>query len=158
TLETVNPETKATLDAARFVYLRDSVSLGVAKREKIESPIVEFSPDGAFACDVRDDAAATAFLREHGLEEGKFLCCIPRYRMTPRWLFSNKKAPFEQSRQDLNDVRKEQDHAPLREAIAAVVRQTGLKVLICPEDETQVVLGKEMLLDKLPDDVRSSVV
>ena len=39
---------------------------------------MEFGPDGAFAVDLRNDAAADAFLKANGLEEGKFLCCIPR--------------------------------------------------------------------------------
>jgi hypothetical protein len=33
-----------------------------------------------------------------------------------------------------------------------------MKVLICPEDETQMALSKEMLFDKLPDDVKANVV
>ena len=45
---------------------------------------------------------------------------------------------------------KEHDHAPLREAIIAVVRETRLKVLLCPEDQSQMAVGKEMILDKLP--------
>ena len=53
---------------------------------------------------------------------------------------------------------KEHDHAPLRAAITAVVRETPLKVLVCPEDETQMEVGKEMLVDKLPDDVKAKVV
>jgi polysaccharide pyruvyl transferase WcaK-like protein len=53
---------------------------------------------------------------------------------------------------------KEHDHAQLRAAIVAVVKQTDLKVLICPEDRTQMTLGKEMLYDKLPDDVKDRVV
>ena len=48
----------------------------------------------------------------------------------------------------------EHDHAPLREAITAVVRETALKVLLCPEDMSQMEVGKEMVLDKLPADVR----
>jgi polysaccharide pyruvyl transferase WcaK-like protein len=57
-----------------------------------------------------------------------------------------------------NEAMKEHDLAPLREAIIAVVRQTPLKVLVCPEDETQMALGKEMLVDKLPEDVKARVV
>ena len=33
-----------------------------------------------------------------------------------------------------------------------------MKVLICPEDETQMAVGKEMLFDKLPDEVKANVV
>jgi hypothetical protein len=39
----------------------------------------------------------------------------------------------------------------------AVVRQTEMKVLVCPEDATQMEIGKEMLVDKLPDDVKGKV-
>ena len=46
----------------------------------------------------------------------------------------------------------------MRGAIIAVVRQTGLKVLICPEDASQMAVGKEMLYDPLPEDVRKHVV
>jgi len=53
---------------------------------------------------------------------------------------------------------KEHDHAPLREAIVQVVRETKLKVLLCPEDITQMAVGKEMLYDKLPKDVIPRVV
>jgi hypothetical protein len=53
---------------------------------------------------------------------------------------------------------KEHDNRPLREAIVAVVRQASMKVLVCPEDETQVALGKQILVDPLPADVRTSVV
>ena len=53
---------------------------------------------------------------------------------------------------------KEHDNAPIREAIVEVVRQTSMKILICPEDETQIKLGKEILYDKLPEDVKTKVV
>lgn len=53
---------------------------------------------------------------------------------------------------------KEHDHAPLREAVTAVTRETGLRVLLCPEDQSQMAVGKEMLLDRLPDDVKPRVV
>jgi hypothetical protein len=35
----------------------------------------------------------------------------------------------------------EHDHAPLRDAITAVARETGLKVLVCPEDQSQMGVG-----------------
>ena len=33
-----------------------------------------------------------------------------------------------------------------------------MKVLLCPEDATQMAIGKENLFDKLPEDVRAKVV
>ena len=101
----------------------------------------------------------TAFLQANGLEPGKFLCCIPRLRYTPYWLIHQRPMDAEAERKHArNEAMKEHDHAPLREAISAVVRETGLKVLLCPEDQSQMAVGKEMLLDKLPDDVKSHVV
>lgn len=68
------------LNGAKFVYFRDSHSLAFAKEQGCHAPIMQFGPDGAFACDLRDDDKANAFMQKHGLETGKFLCCIPRLR------------------------------------------------------------------------------
>lgn len=146
------------LNKADFVYFRDSVSLQFAKENGITCPVMEFGPDGTFAVDLHNDQAAIAFLKEHDLEEGKFMCCIPRYRFTEEWLAKGKNRPYSQARAEYNDKMKDHDNAPLREAIAAVVRQTDLKVLICPEDETHVAIGKSVLLDRLPEDVKQKVV
>jgi hypothetical protein len=147
------------LSQARFVFFRDSVSLEKARSEGVRSPVMEFGPDGAFACDLRNDAAATAFLHAHGLSEGKFVCCIPRLRYTPYWRIRGTAMTDEQRRRAArNDEMRERDHEPLRETIVAVVRQTGLKVLLCPEDQSQMEVGREMLFDKLPADVRERVV
>lgn len=146
------------LSAARFVFFRDSVSLQVAKDHGCACPVMEFGPDAAFGTDLRDDAKATAFLKSNGLEAGRFLCCIPRLRYTPYWLVPSKHAPFDEKKQARNEAMKEHDHAPLRQAIVEVVRRTPLKVLICPEDQTQMAVGKELLYDRLPADVRRRVV
>lgn len=79
---------QATIDlmsSANFVYFRDSVSLKKAKQDGMKSPIMEFGPDGAFACDLRDDEKAEAYLKEVGLTPGEFVCCITRLRGTPYW-------------------------------------------------------------------------
>lgn len=159
TVATLADETAAILSGARFVFFRDSVSLRLAQDRGVAAPVMEFGPDGAFAVDVRNDAAATAFLQTHGLEDGKFLCCIPRLRYTPYWLIHRRPMDAEAERKHArSEAMKEHDHAPLREAIVAVVRQTGLRVLLCPEDQSQMAVGKEMLLDKLPDDVKRHIV
>jgi polysaccharide pyruvyl transferase WcaK-like protein len=151
------PETAEILSGAQFVYFRDSVSLATAKAAGVKCPVMEFGPDGAFATDLRSEEKAEAFLHGWGLERGKFLCCIPRYRITPYWTIHKERA-FDPVKQKRNDEMKEHDHAQLRAAIVAVVKQTDLKVLICPEDRTQMTLGKEILFDKLPDDVKDRVV
>ena len=146
------------LSAAEFVYFRDSHSLALALSKGVNAPVMEFGPDGAFAVDLRNEAKADAFLNANGLRDGKFMCCIPRYNTTPDWLIPRKNKPVDEAKQARNDERKERDQAPLREAIIRVVRETALKVLIVPEDETQMALGKELLFDKLPDDVKPRVV
>ena len=149
---------KDILDQAKFVFFRDSVSLARAKADGVKSPVMEFVPDGAFACDLRDDAKATAFLKANGLEAGKFLCCLSRLRFTPYWTIPEKKRAFDAKRHERNEAMKEHDHRALREAIITVVRETPLKVLLCPEDMTQVAVGKEMFFDKLPADVKPRAV
>ncbi|NBR87638.1 MAG: polysaccharide pyruvyl transferase family protein [Verrucomicrobia bacterium] len=149
--------TVAVLSGAKFAYFRDSVSLALAQQRGCTCPLMEFGPDGAFATDLRDDAKATAFLKANGLEEGNFLCCIPRLRFTPYWTIHKERAmdPVKHAR---NEALKEQDHAPHRQAIIEVLRQTKLKVLICPEDQTQMAVGKELLYDPLPADVKPRAV
>lgn len=146
------------LSGAKFVYFRDSVSLELAKNKGCTAPLMEFGPDGAFATDLADDAKATAFLQAQRLEDGKFLCCIPRLRYTPYWTIPSKKAAFDEKKHARNEAMKEHDCRPLRDAIVAVVQQTDLKILLCPEDETQMAVNKEMILDKLPAEVRARCV
>ena len=154
-----NPPTadeRTVFDGARFVFFRDEVSLKLARTQNLKSPIVDFAPDGAFACDLRNDAAADAFLAAHDLTPGQFLCCIPKLRFTPYWLIRN--SPKDETRHARNEAMKVADHAPLLEAINAVVRETKMKILLCPEDKTQMTVNKEQLYDHLPADVKPRVV
>ena len=153
----VSDMAKELLSAAKFVFFRDTVSMAAVKKAGVTSPIMEFGPDGAFAVDLRNDAAAARFLKANDLQEGKFLCCIPRLRYTPYWLIKKDRA-FDEKKHGRNEEMKEHDNKPLRDAIAAVVRETDLKVLVCPEDMSHMAVGKEMILDKLPADVKKRVV
>jgi polysaccharide pyruvyl transferase WcaK-like protein len=150
-------ETIKVLSGAKFVYFRDSVSMEFVKQKGCTSPIMGFGPDGAFAVDLKDDDKADAFLKEHGLEEGKFLCCITRLRFSPYWKMK-KEAKFDQKKNTYNESMKEHDLGPLREAVIAVVKQTDMKVLLCPEDSSQMETNKENIYDKLPEDVKAKVV
>lgn len=152
------PSEVELLTKAQFAYFRDSISLTFAKDHGVKCPIMEFCPDGAFAVDLRNDAAAEAFMKTHGLETGKFLCVIPRQRFTPWWELPSKNRPLDEKKDARNQEMKEHDNRPIREAIIAIVRETPMKILICPEDATQVKLGKEILYDKLPEDVKGKVV
>lgn len=152
-------ETREIIDNAKFIFFRDGHSLEWAKEAGLKCPVMEYGPDGAFAVDLRNDAAAIQFLQANGLEEGKFLCVIPRYRYTPYWKIHNKPMkPEDEVKAKRSEEMKEHDHAPLREAITAVIRQTDLKILVCPEDQSQMEIGKAMLVDPLPEDVKKRVV
>ncbi len=147
---------KDLLNQARFVYFRDTPSLQLSQSEGVKAPVMGFAPDGAFACDLRDDEKAMAFLREHQLRDGQFLCCLARLRYTPYWKYRNQ--PVIAERHARNEAMAEHDTAPLRAAITAVIRETRLKVLLCPEDMSQMEVTKEWIYDKLPADVKPRVV
>jgi polysaccharide pyruvyl transferase WcaK-like protein len=158
TSEGAMSETIKLLNQAKFVYFRDSKSLELAKAKGCTAPVMEFGPDGAFGVDLRAEEKAEAFLKANGLKAGEFLCCIPRLRFTPYWVIPSKKAKFDETKHKRNEAMKDHDHAAHREAITRIVRETSMKVLLCPEDETQMAVGKEVIFDKLPDDVKAKVV
>jgi len=145
-------------NGAKFVYFRDSVSLELAKKKGCTCPLMEFGPDGAFAVDLKNDAKADAFLKANNLHDGKFLCCIPRLRFTPYWSIPEKKAEKDEVKHARNEAMKEHDCKPLRYAIVSVIQNTDMKILLCPEDKTQMAVNKEMLYDKLPENVKAKVV
>jgi hypothetical protein len=146
------------LNQSRFTFFRDSVSLRFAKDLGIKAPVMEFGPDGAFGVDLRNDKAANQFMVRNKLKKGKFLCVIPKYRKTPYWEVPGRNNPYNEEIDKQNHLMIEHDMKPYREAIESVVNQTDMKVLICPEDVTQIALGKKMLYDPLPERVKSRVV
>jgi hypothetical protein len=60
--------------------------------------------------------------------------------------------------EETNQKYKEIDHAKLREAMIAWVRETGNKVLVCPEMTYQVDIMDELLINPLPEDVKPFVI
>ncbi|WP_339747926.1 polysaccharide pyruvyl transferase family protein [uncultured Rubinisphaera sp.] len=156
TIGSVSEDLKILLSSAEFVFFRDSVSLKYCREQGVNCPVMEFGPDGAFAVDIENEKAAREFLQAHQLEPGQFLCCIPRLRYTPYWKIKDR--PFDAERHQRNEEMKAQDHAPLIEAIQAVVTQTDKKILLCPEDMSQMEVGKDNIYDKLTPGIRKRVV
>jgi hypothetical protein len=159
TLAAPGPELRTLLDSARFLYLRDTVSLATARAAGLKCPVIEFSPDGAFAFSLRNETAADAYLKAQGLEPGRFVCAIPRLRYTPYWkIHSREMTAEDRRRHEFSEQHREADHARLREALTAFVRRTGMKVLICPEDRSHMEVGRVNLWEPLPADVRTACV
>ncbi len=150
---------RALLAGAKFVFCRDTKSLEALRASGITGPPMDFGPDATFLLDLRDDAKADAFLHEHKLEPKKFACFVPRLRWTPYWKEGRKYAPEELARKDAENQKfQEVDHAKLRSAIIAWVRETKLPALLCPEMTYQVELLRPLLFDPLPEDVKPHVV
>ena len=159
TLGSIDAATHELLDGAKFLYLRDSGSVKVATDAKLKCPVVDLGPDAAFAVSARDDTGAAAYLKAVGLDDGRFLCAIPRLRNSPYWIMRNKPmTDLDRAKDAENNTLKEQDHAGVRAALVAVLRETPYKVLVCPEDKSHVAVGKEMFVDRFPADVRGKVV
>lgn len=148
---------RALLAGAKFVFLRDTDSMKALEAAKLRGSGIGFGPDATFAIDLRDEPAADALLKQHGLESGKFLCAIPRLRWTPYWEIHPGSRKPDPERIRVNEEFAEKDHAKLREAITAWVRETGMRVLLTPEMSYAVPLLKSLLFDQLPDDVKPRV-
>lgn len=161
TVGSVSEELKELLSAASFIFCRDTLSLDVLRKAGVACPVMEFAPDATFAFDMRDEARGTAYLQAHGLEDRGFICVIPRLRFTPYHKIrktTNWTPEHIEEVERVNDETKERDHAKLREVIISWVRETGLKVLACPEMTYEVEVAKELLVDPLPAEVKEKVV
>ncbi|MES2697164.1 MAG: polysaccharide pyruvyl transferase family protein, partial [Verrucomicrobiota bacterium] len=147
------------MDRAAFFFCRDTITRDYLKAQGVKSPIVEFGPDAQLGMHLRDDAKGFAWLKANGLEDGKFISVIPRLRYTPYYRIKNiKRVPSDDIKDAINDRTTEKDHAKLREMIVSYVKGTGNKVMVCAEMTYQVEMGKEVLVDPLPADIKKNVV
>lgn len=160
TVGDMNDSLKDLLSHAAFVFCRDTISLQFIRQNGVTSPVMEFAPDATFAIHLQDETTALAYMNQHGLQERQFICVIPRLRYTPYHKMGNTNWSAERIKlvETTNAETRERDHAKLREVIIAWVRQTGLKVLACPEMTYEIPIAKELLVDPLPDDVKPNVV
>lgn len=155
----LDAELRSIIDQASFFFCRDTISRDYLKAQAVKTPILEFGPDAQLGMTLRDDAKGIAWLREHGLAEGAFICVIPRLRYTPYYRVNNvPRVPSDDVRDAVNDRTTEKDHVKLRDMIVAYVRNTGNKVMACGEMTYQVEMAKEVLVDPLPPEIRKNVV
>jgi polysaccharide pyruvyl transferase WcaK-like protein len=150
------------LKKASFIFTRETHSIDHLKKAGISGDHVAFAPDATFFLNLQDKEKADTFLKENGLEEKKFICAIPRLRYTPYHQFNANRNGWSDEKirqvEETNLKYKEIDHAKLREAMIAWVRETKQKVLVCPEMTYQVDIMDELLIDPLPEDVKPYIV
>ncbi len=162
TIQEVNNSLKEILLPASFIFTRETASIAILQQAGLAGDHIAFAPDATFDLDIRDPQKAAAFMTANKLDHKKFICVIPRLRMTPYykirpdnagWSAENIKAV-----DTLNNKFKELDHAKVREAMVTWVRKTGNKIVICPEMTYEVDIMDELLIDPLPGDVKPFVV
>ena len=162
TLENPSKYHQDILQKASFIYTRETKSIEHLKKAGINGEHIQFAPDATFFMNIRDDKKGFAFLEANGLTDKKFICVVPRLRYTPYHKFNanNNGWSAEKIKQveETNEKYKEIDHAKLREAMIAWVRETGNKVLICPEMTYEVDIMDELLIHPLPEDVKPFIV
>jgi len=161
TIQDVNPPLKELLQKAAFIFTRETASIDVLRKNGLAGAQIAFAPDATFVLEINDKPTASAFLDINGLKEKKFICAIPRLRYTPYYKWAPNASWTEERIKTVeatNEQFKEADHAKLREAMIAWVRNTGNKVLVCPEMLYQVDIMDELLINPLPQDVKPFVI
>jgi polysaccharide pyruvyl transferase WcaK-like protein len=161
TLQNPNEYHISILKKAAFIFTRETLSIEHLKKAGISGDHIAFAPDANFFLNIKNKEKADQFLNENGLENKKFICAIPRLRYTPYHKFNPNKNGWDDAKikmvEETNQKYKEIDHAKMREAMIAWVRETGNKVLVCPEMTYQVDIMDELLINPLPDDVKPFV-
>ncbi len=162
TLQSPSEYHQSILKKASFIYTRETRSIEHLKKVGIEGDHIKFAPDATFFMNIKNDEKGNQFMSGAGLEDGKFICVIPRLRYTPYHQFNPNNNGWSDEKikevETVNALKKEEDHAKLRQAMIAYVKETGNKVLVCPEMTYQVDIMDELLIDPLPEEVKPFVM
>ncbi len=155
----LDPDTRRIIDTSSFFFTRETLSLDYLRRQGARSPLLEFGPDTQFGMTLKDDVRGDAFRAAQGLQEGKFLCIIPRLRYTPYYqILKRPPNATDHQRDEINARSAEADHAKIRALIVRYVRETGNRVMTCPEMTYQIDVARRWVVDPLPEDVKKHVV
>lgn len=147
------------IDRSAFFFCRDTITRDYLKAQGVKTPVLEFGPDAQLGMHLKDEARGLKWMKDHGLEADQFIAVVPRLRYTPYYLVNQvPRVPTDDIRDAINNRTAEADHAKLREMMIAYVRKTGRKVMVCAEMTYQVELGKRLLVDPLPEEIRKNVV
>jgi polysaccharide pyruvyl transferase WcaK-like protein len=150
----------ALLNAAAFIYTRETKTLSILKSAGIKTPVLEFGPDGCLGIDVRDDVRGLATMKKLGLEERKFITLELRTNTAKLPGVDDNRTPklnplHPTSEQIADDERRA---AKYRELVTLWVKKTGHKVLIAPEVKKEMEHNKRLIHDPLPPEIQKHVV
>ncbi|MBE7497638.1 MAG: polysaccharide pyruvyl transferase family protein [Verrucomicrobiaceae bacterium] len=148
------------LNAAAFIYTRETKTLKILQEGGVKTPVLKFGPDGCFGIDVRDDERGLATMKKLGLEEKKFITVMIRTN-TPKYPGVDdprpeKLNPLHPTPQQIADD--ERRAAKFRELVTQWVKKTGHKVLIAPETIKEMGHNKRLIHDPLPPEIQKHVV
>lgn len=161
TEQNIYPELKEIIEQSAFFFTRETASLENILENTGKKTNTGFFPDATFNLNIHDEERAESFLDRSGLRENEFICIVPRLRYTPYYKIHDYINWSEEKIAEVNRVNdryKEVDHEKLRRVMTRWVRETGKKVLICPEMTYQIDIMDELLIDPLPEDVKPSVI
>jgi polysaccharide pyruvyl transferase WcaK-like protein len=150
----------ALLNAASFIYTRETKTLSILKKGGINTPVLEFGPDGCLGIDVRDDARGLATMQKLGLEERNFITLQLRTNTAKLPGVDDSRTPklnplHPTPEQIADDERRA---AKYRELVTLWVKKTGHKVLIAPEVKKEMEHNKRLIHDPLPPEIQKHVV
>lgn len=148
TIEKITPEIRDIIENAAFFFTRETASLKILKTEKIANPNCAFVPDATFSFDVSDTKKAAEFFANSNpkLDDGKFVCVVPRLRYTPYWKGGRTNYSKEEiaRREKIMAERWKIDRAKILKVIEDIFANTDCKVLLCPEMTYQCEMCAEL--------------
>lgn len=133
------------LSRASAIYCRDNEAFEYLRAIGVSSPIHEFGPDGCFGIDLRDDARATVYMKEHQLLPNEFITVTTRTntpagakpKIVPKWDIGDRSQnPWDPDETDRQQTQRWAETR--REVITHWVRMTKRKVLLAPEVEKEI--------------------
>ena len=130
------------LSQAAFVSTRETESLSYLHELGVQAEDMGFTPDAAWAFDLRDDEDVVPWLDELGLKEDGFLAMTTRY------------API-----GVDEGMDRQYQLRLfRQVVEDWTASTGLPVLLIPEMASSIQLNRELIYEPLPASLREQVI
>lgn len=150
----------ALLNAASFIYTRETKTLSILKNGGIKTPVLEFGPDGCLGIDIRDEVRGLTTMKKLGLEDRKFITIQLRTNTAKLPGVDDTRTPklnpLHPSPEQIADD--ERRAAKYRELVTMWVKKTGHKVLIAPEVKKEMEHNKRLIFDKLPPEIQKNVV